>query len=89
VFGADNAVSLITVVKTTGAGSPAIGTNVLAAVNDYILWYARDIRQIKYRQLYEERVFGGEGATQYNSIESPDGLVVRGMTLRRRPRRTQ
>jgi adenine-specific DNA-methyltransferase len=80
VFGADNGVSLITVVKTTGAGSPAIGTNVLAAVNDYILWYARDIRQIKYRQLYEERVFGGEGATQYNLIESPDGLAVRAMT---------
>src|SRR5262249_40706346 len=80
VFGEANFVSLITVVKTTGAGSPAIGTNVLAAVNDYLLWYARDMRQIKYRQLYEARSFGEEGSTQYNFIESPDGLAVRPMT---------
>src|ERR1700736_1731933 len=44
VFRDENFVSLVTVVKTTGAGSPAIGTNVLASVNDYLVWYARDIR---------------------------------------------
>jgi adenine-specific DNA-methyltransferase len=38
VFGDTNFVSLITVVKTTGAGSPAIGTNVLASVSDYLIW---------------------------------------------------
>ena len=80
VFGDQNAVSLITVVKTTGAGSPAIGTNVLAAVNDYLLWYAKDIRQIKYRQIYESRVFGGDGSTQYNLVEAPDGSMVRSMS---------
>lgn len=80
VFGDQNAVSLITVVKTTGAGSPAIGTNVLAAVNDYVLWYAKDIRQIKYRQIYEGRVFGGEGSTQYNLVEPPDAGFVRAMS---------
>ena len=80
VFGDENAVSLITVVKTTGAGSPAIGTNVLAAVNDFVLWYAKDIRQIKYRQIYEGRVFGGEGSTQYNLVEPPDGGFVRPMS---------
>jgi adenine-specific DNA-methyltransferase len=80
VFGDQNAVSMITVVKTTGAGSPAIGTNVLAAVNDYVLWYAKDIREIKYRQIYEERVFGGEGATQYNLVEPPDASLVRSMS---------
>jgi len=79
-LGDKNAVSFITVVKTTGAGSPAIGTNVLAAVNDYILWYAKDIRGIKYRQIYEGRVFGGEGSTQYNLVEPPDGGFVRSMT---------
>ena len=80
VFGDENFVSLITVVKTTGAGSPAIGTNVLAAMNDYVLWFARDIRRVKYRQLYESRVFGAEGATQYNLLESPDSATVRSMT---------
>jgi adenine-specific DNA-methyltransferase len=80
VFGDENAVSFITVVKTTGAGSPAIGTNVLAAVNDYVLWYAKNIRQIKYRQIYEGRVFGAEGSTQYNLVEPPDGGFVRSMS---------
>jgi adenine-specific DNA-methyltransferase len=60
VFSKTNFVSLVTVVKTTGAGSPAIGTNVLASVNDYIIWYAKDIKKIKYRQIYEERRFGSE-----------------------------
>jgi adenine-specific DNA-methyltransferase len=80
VFGDENAVSLITVVKTTGAGSPAIGTKVLAAVNDYLLWYAKDIDHIKYRQIYEGRVFGGEGSTQYNLLEPQDGSFVRSMS---------
>lgn len=80
VFGEANFVSLITVAKTTGAGSPAIGTNVLASVNDYLLWYARHITSIKYRQIYESRRFGEEGSTQYNLLESPDCLAVRNMT---------
>ncbi len=80
VFGDHNFVSIITVAKTTGAGSPAIGTDVLASVSDFILWFARDIREIKYRQLYEAKVFGQGGATQYIFAESPDGSVVRSMT---------
>jgi adenine-specific DNA-methyltransferase len=80
VFGAVNFVSIITVAKTTGAGSPAIGTNVLASISDFLLWYAKDVERIKYRQIYEERIFGEEGATQYVFVESPDGAVVRAMT---------
>src|SRR5207245_927939 len=52
VFGERNFCSLVTLQKTTGAGSPAIGTDVLPAVNDYLLWYCRDIADVKYRQLY-------------------------------------
>ncbi len=79
-FGADNFVSFITVAKTTGAGSPAIGTKVLASVNDYVVWYAKDKRRIEYRQIYEARRFGDDGATQYNFVETEDGLFVRAMT---------
>jgi adenine-specific DNA-methyltransferase len=84
VFGDENFVSFITIVKTTGAGSPAIGTDVLASVNDYLVWYAKDVQNIKYRQLYHQRIFGKEGATQYNLLESPDGLLVRSMTKEER-----
>ncbi len=80
VFGEANFVSLITIVKTTGAGSPAIGTNVLASVSDYLIWYAKEIGKIKYRQLYENRIFGAEGSTQYNLVESPDSAIVRSIS---------
>ncbi len=80
IFGEQNFVSLVTVAKTTGAGSPAIGTNVLASIGDFVVWYARDIRAVKYRQIYEERIFGEEGATQYTFTESPDSAIVRSMT---------
>ena len=52
VFGSDNFVGQISFKTTTGAGSFAGGTNVLAAVSSYLLWYARDLEIVKYRQLY-------------------------------------
>jgi adenine-specific DNA-methyltransferase len=73
VFGEDNFVALIPFKKTTGAGSPSGGTEVLASVVDFILWYARDVSRIKYRQLYRDKVAGGEGGGQYTSIEEASG----------------
>jgi len=52
VFGAENFASLITFKTTSGAGSFAGGTNVLASVNNYLLWYARSLPRIRYRPLY-------------------------------------
>jgi adenine-specific DNA-methyltransferase len=37
VFGAENFVSQITFLKTSGAGSPSVGTEVLASVSDYLV----------------------------------------------------
>jgi len=73
VFGEDNFISLIPFRKTSGAGSPSGGTDVLASVVDYILWYSRDKSSVKYRQLYRKKVAGGEGGGQYTSIEERDG----------------
>ena len=55
VFGADNFCSSITTLKTTGAGSPAIATDVIPSVADYVLWYAKSISSIKYRRIYFAR----------------------------------
>jgi len=71
VFGPKNFVNLITFKKTTGAGSPAGGTNVLAKTNDYLIWYAKDLAQVKYRELYIPRI--GEGWVNYDYIRLPDG----------------
>ena len=73
VFGEENYVSLITFKKTTGAGSPSGGTEVLASISDYLLWFCRNKQCVKYRQMYREKELGGPGATQYRWIESCDG----------------
>ncbi len=77
VFGSENFVSLITFKKTSGAGSFAGGTNVLAATTDYLLWYGRDKDIAKYRQLNRPKELGGAGADQYTGIETADGRRIR------------
>ncbi|MBW3537184.1 MAG: site-specific DNA-methyltransferase [Actinobacteria bacterium] len=73
VFGPENFCSQITFLKTSSAGSPSGGTNVLPATSDFILWYAKDRDQVKYRQLYTAKTAGGAGSEQYTWVELPDG----------------
>jgi len=73
VFGSENFVSLITFNKTSGAGSFAGGTNVLASVSDFTIWYAKDKEIIKYKQIYSEKEWGEAGASKYKTTELPDG----------------
>ena len=47
VFGSDNFINLITVVKTTSAT-----TSLLSGVCDYVVWYAKEKNNVKYRQLF-------------------------------------
>ena len=68
VFGPDNCVSMITYATTSGNES---GT--LDRAGDYILWYAKDREKVKYHDLFKEKVFGGEGASSYKSVELSDG----------------
>jgi adenine-specific DNA-methyltransferase len=68
VLGSENFVSLITFKKTSGATS-----EYLAGVSDYLLWYARDLTQLKYRRLFQTKAIGGAGAGQYSWVELPDG----------------
>jgi adenine-specific DNA-methyltransferase len=69
VFGAKNLVALITFSKTSGSTR-----NLLAGVCDYLIWYARDIERVKYRQLFLEKFQGGQGSSAYSWIELSDGL---------------
>ncbi|OIK23409.1 site-specific DNA-methyltransferase [Streptomyces malaysiense] len=77
VFGSENFVSLIAFKTTSGAGSFAGGTNVLASVADYVIWYARNIDTVKYRQLYVLKQLGESGASGYNFAETSDGTRTR------------
>jgi len=71
VFGAENFCSIIVFTKTSGATSALLST-----VADYVIWYARDIGQIRYRQLFLSKRPGEEGGTQYTWAEHPDGQRV-------------
>jgi adenine-specific DNA-methyltransferase len=73
VFGSENFVSLISFQTTGGAGSFAGGTNVLPAVNNYILWYAQNCEMVRYRQLYRDREQAGAGGEKYTTAELNDG----------------
>jgi adenine-specific DNA-methyltransferase len=73
ILGAGNFVNLISFRKTSAVSSPMARLNVLASAYDYILWYAKELPHVKYRQLYWPKELGGTGATQYSWVELPDG----------------
>ncbi len=68
VLGAENCVALIAFKKTGGATG-----DLLPGTADYLLWYAKTIEHVKYRQLYRERMEGGAGSSGYELVESIDG----------------
>jgi adenine-specific DNA-methyltransferase len=49
VFGSDNFVSLVTCSKTTGSTG-----DLLPGTADYIIWYAKDRGEVKFRRLFSE-----------------------------------
>ena len=67
IFGANNFVGMVIYTKTSGATSKTIGS-----VTDFILWYARDIGNVKVRKLFKPLSFD-ESCNQYRYIELHDG----------------
>ena len=68
IFGPANFVSLITFAKTSGQTDAA-----LASVSDYLLWYARDASNVKFRRLYTHKGGGDAGAGVYRQLENRTG----------------
>ena len=64
VFGDGNFVSQISFSKTTGFSS-----RNLSNVVDHLLWYAKNINTVKYRQLSRRKQPGESGATAYRPLE--------------------
>jgi adenine-specific DNA-methyltransferase len=73
VFGSENFLALIRFRKKT----MPLGGSFLERMNDFIVWYAKDIElaQQKYRQLYLKQDFGGD--FHWNNYELPDGTRVK------------
>ena len=72
VFGAENRIATISF-ATTGSSS----TSMLPEICDYLLVYARDKKQVKYRQLYEklDRSEIVESFSSYAGVELKDGMI--------------
>jgi adenine-specific DNA-methyltransferase len=68
VFGSENFASVVTFSKTTAQAS-----QLLANVSDYLLWYTRSIKSAKFRQLYYNKILGGQGTGEYVWTRLPDG----------------
>src|SRR5207248_4387128 len=63
VFGESNFVSIITFAKTTQFSGKTI-----SSIADYILWYARDIERVKFRQIYQFKKEGDKEASRNGRI---------------------
>jgi adenine-specific DNA-methyltransferase len=63
VFGNDNFVSLIYFRTTGGFASKAI-----SRVGDFLIWYTKDLKNLKYRQLYEAKPLTDDA---YRFVELP------------------
>ena len=63
VFGEENFVSQIATVKSAGSSSI-----YLPNTTDFILWYARNRPRLKFRELWREKIAGGEGGTKYTEV---------------------
>lgn len=65
VFGPDNCMAVVTFSK-----SVPLGANYLPGVCDYLLWYAKDVKRIKFRRIFRSKAAGRGGA--YNYVELAD-----------------
>jgi adenine-specific DNA-methyltransferase len=70
IFGSNNFIGLITITKTTGAGSPEIGTVTLPSISDYVIWFSRNRSRLKYHQLFRDKVAGDEGGSRYKPLKT-------------------
>ena len=80
VFSEENHVADIVVLKTSSQTS-----QYLAGIADYVIWYAINREQLKYRQLYRPKEFGQAGTTQYVWEMSPyldESRIAKGQTPR-------
>ncbi|MBA4419561.1 MAG: site-specific DNA-methyltransferase [Anaerolinea sp.] len=71
VFGSENFCRIIKVYKTTSQTSDLIAETV-----DYLLWYAKNKENIKFRRCYKEISLGQAVKTSYQYIEYPDGSII-------------
>lgn len=74
VFGENNFCAIISFSKTTG-----LGAKLLPSRYDFLIWFAKDANNVKYRQPYVPKSLEDGSADSYNWVELSDG-IRRGLT---------
>ncbi len=68
IFGVDNFIATISYASSSG-----FPTNTISRVSDYILWYSKDKKSLKYRPLFRPKdPLTGDKHGNYRYIELPD-----------------
>jgi adenine-specific DNA-methyltransferase len=75
VFGVGNFCGMIAFRKTGGQSS-----KLVSSVADFLLWYAKNLDLVKYRQLYIDKTTASDRPSIYSWVESPDKTIRRKMT---------
>ena len=70
VFGSENFVSLITTKKSGG-----MSEDIINNISDFIIWYAKDISQLKHRKLFIPKSLSKGAGARYNRVEESDGTI--------------
>lgn len=73
VFGDSNFSALITFQKTSGQSSPNATTKVVTSVTDYVIWFAKDLSRVKFRELFQFKGAGDEDSGNYRYVEDEQG----------------
>ena len=68
VFESENFCGQILFAKTSG-----LSVKLLAQDSDYIIWYAKNKEQVKFRKLFFEKPSGDGGSGTYHWVEEPNG----------------
>lgn len=70
IFGEENFCAIIPFRKTGGLRS-----RLLDSIVDFLLWYAKDISEIKFSKIYKQKMPGESGARAYKYIVKDDTVV--------------
>ena len=68
VFGSENFVNVISYRTTSGDTA-----TLLPSMADYLVWFAKDKKHVKFRQIFLDKEMGTSRA--YNYVEEPDGTT--------------
>ncbi len=74
IFGTQNFQSLIT--YRTGSG---FVSKTLKTTSDFILWYAKDASEVKFRRLFQEKFSGDD--TYFDKFQTERGEIVRDISV--------